>query len=177
MQEASPLIRSPSIRRAVNEDAEGILLAHHNSIRGLAASDYSREQIAAWTARIFDQAEAERILSEIAHDVIWVVEAQGEILGYAHLKAPAELAPNVYLQALYITPAIAKQGWGRRLMAQMETEALERAAPAVLLHSSKTAVGFYQSLGYELVGTRDNHLVGNVFLERWPMSKALTSQG
>lgn len=177
MQLGAPQADALTIRRAVSGDAEAIHNAHHESIRGLAGSYYSREQIAAWTSRVFDQAEAERMTSEISRESIWVIDAQGKILGYAHLKAPPELAPNMYLQALYITPPIAGQGWGRRLMAEVEAEALRLGAPSVLLHASKIAVAFYQRLGYQIVGPRDEHLVGDVFLERWPMHKALTSQG
>jgi peptidase E/ribosomal protein S18 acetylase RimI-like enzyme len=164
------------IRRAARCDAAGIHAAHDRSIRTIASRDYSAEQILAWTCRGFDAVEASRLQDEIRHDPMWVIEVAGRILGYAHLKTPFDSAPNVYLQSLYLTPEAAGQGLARKLMRLVEREGVRRGAPAVVLHSSKTARGFYEKLGYELTGPLDYHMVSGVNLERWPMRKLLVSQ-
>ena len=161
------------IRRAAQQDREGILAAHNRSITTLARNDYTDEQIQAWTIRAYDEHEAARIAEEILQDSIWVIEDHGKILGYAHLKTPEEWSPKVYLQALYVTPEAAGQGQACKLMRLVERTAIQHGAPAVVLHSSKTALGFYQKLGYELIGPVDYQLVANVPLERWPMQKVL----
>lgn len=161
------------VRRAARCDAAGIHAAHDRSIRAIASRDYSAEQILAWTSRGFDATEATRLQDEIRHDPMWVIEVAGRILGYAHLKTPLESAPNVYLQSLYLTPEAAGQGLARKLMRLVEREGIRRGAPAVVLHSSKTARGFYEKLGYEVCGPLDFHMVSGVNLERWPMRKVL----
>jgi peptidase E/ribosomal protein S18 acetylase RimI-like enzyme len=164
------------IRRAARCDVAGIHAAHDRSIRTIASKDYSAEQILAWTSRGFDTVEAARLQDEIRHDPMWVIEVEGRILGYAHLKTPFDSAPNVYLQSLYLTPEAAGQGLARKLMRLVEREGVRRGAPAVVLHSSKTARGFYEKLGYEVCGPLDFHMVSGVNLERWPMRKALVPE-
>lgn len=44
------------------------------------------------------------------------------------------------------------EGWGRRLVAAVETEACERGLSTLVLHAQTDVEAFYQRLGYRTVG-------------------------
>lgn len=171
--DAPPPPRGASVlvRPAAASDAAALHRVHHASIAGLAAKDYSPEQIAAWIMRPFDAAESSRLIEEISRDFIWVATLDGSVEGYVQLTTPLHLAPVVYINALYLTPLIAGQGHARTLMAKAEAKALYLGAPRVALHSSRTALGFYQRLGYRQLGPGEPHLVNGLAIERFPMAK------
>lgn len=165
------------IRRASLRDAQGIHETHHISVRELAAKDYEPRQIEAWTRSPYDQERRSQIEGQILGDLVWVIEMDGGIEGYVHLRTPMDLAPAAYLHALYVTPKAAKQGLARRLMDLAEREAQERGHPRMTLHSSKTAEGFYRKIGYEAAGPAMAHEVFGVALECLPMAKKLPLVG
>lgn len=51
-----------------------------------------------------------------------------------------------------VAPAAAGTGLGRRIMAALEAGARARGLTEIVLHSREAAVGFYQRLGYAVVG-------------------------
>ncbi len=161
------------IRRATLRDASGIYETHHRSVRELAAKDYTPAQIEVWTKRPFDQEMQGQIETQILSDYVWVVEKSGRIEGYAHMRTPFDLAPAVYLHALYVTTTVTGKGLARRMMELAEKEGIERGHPRMALHASKTALGFYQHLGYQLAGETMQHEVFGVGLECFPMAKDL----
>ena len=167
--------RLPVIRRAVIADGAGILAAHRESVREIASKDYSPEQVAAWIARGMP---AEEVLSDlmwqIANEWIWVVEVEGVVEGYMHLRAATEGAPtNAYLHGLYLTPAVAGRGLGRRLMTLAEDEARTHKFDRMSLHASKSARQFYERLGFKDIGAEVNHVVDGVELPCFPMGRLL----
>lgn len=161
------------IRRASLIDARGIHETHHISVRELAAKDYEPRQIEAWTKRPFAGDSQAQIETQILTDFVWVIEMNGGIEGYVHMRLPLEIAPAAYLHALYVTPKAAGQGLARRLMDLAEREAQERGHPKMTLHSSKTAQGFYEKLGYANEGGPMTHEVFGIGLECQPMAKTL----
>jgi GNAT superfamily N-acetyltransferase len=167
------IARGPALRRASVVDIDGILTAHAASVTGIAARDYAPDQIAAWTRRIGDPKTKDALRAQILGERVWVLEIDGRIEGYAHMRMPHELAPAAYLHALYITPAGAAQGYGKRLMGLVELAARQERYARLLLHSSKTAVGFYERLGFTRAGPPLLHDVQGVGLECLPMGKEL----
>lgn len=159
------------LRRAVLSDVPGILTAHHHSVCGLAAKDYSKEQVAAWTARILARDAAEHIAYQIKHESVWVAACDGVVEGFAHFRAPEDVHPAAYLHALYLTPKVAGKGLGRQLVALIEAEARRLGYTRIGLHSSRTAHGFYQKLGYVDAGTELLHWAEGVGLPSQPMAK------
>lgn len=161
------------IRRASLIDARGIHESHHISVRELAAKDYDPRQVEAWTRRPFDDDMRGQIETQILTDFVWVIEMDGGIEGYVHMRLPMDIAPAAYLHALYLTPKAAGQGYARRLMDLAEREAQERGHPQMMLHASKTALGFYEKIGYAAIGRPMVHEVFGVALECQPMTKSL----
>lgn len=161
------------LRRASLVDALGIGQAHHTSVSKINAQDYTPEQIDAWTRRIGDPDSLAKMRQKISGELVWVAELGGKIEGFAHMRTPIELAPAAYLHALYLTPNATGKGLARRLVGLVELEARRRGYPRMLLHASKTAIGFYSAIGYQKAGEPQLHDVHGIGIECLPMSKEL----
>ena len=59
---------------------------------------------------------------------------------------------TVKLRQMAVEPAYQGQGWGKVLLEQVEAVLRQRAVTRVVLHARRTAVGFYQRLGYQIEG-------------------------
>lgn len=163
----------PIIRRASLGDAAGIHAAHHRSIREIAARDYTAQQVGAWTARALTPEAEASISFQIRHERIWVIEMSGRIEGFLHLRFPTDAPGAAYVHALYLTPSAAGRGLAQRLMSYAEHEARSLDMGRMALHSSKTARGFYNKLGYRGTGPELQHVVMGVGLPCYPMAKDL----
>lgn len=77
----------------------------------------------------------------------------------------------VFVELLFVPEHLRGQGWGKRLMQQIEAFARERGLVGVWLDTfSFQARPFYESLGYSVFGTLDGHPIGGA---RFFMSKRL----
>ena len=94
----------------------------------------------------------------------WVVEEDRRLVASVGL-APAPSAGTVLLQKLYVGRSARRQGLGSRLVARVETEAIERGASAIELWSDtrfEPAHRLYERLGYVRNGaTRELHDLSN----------------
>jgi peptidase E/ribosomal protein S18 acetylase RimI-like enzyme len=167
--------RFPVIRRASLDDAPAIHAAHHRSVREIASRDYTPEQIAAWSSRPFDAEAKENLVYQIREELVWVIEWQGHVEGYAHLRYPRGTPGAGYLHALYLTPEVAGRGLAKRLMALVEDATRGFGRSRLTLHSSRTALRFYERLGYKSVGPAQVHVVKGVALPCVPMAKDLST--
>ncbi|ELZ94291.1 acetyltransferase [Haloferax mucosum ATCC BAA-1512] len=71
----------------------------------------------------------------------------GEAVGAARLR---EYEPDVgKVERVAVLESVRSEGWGRRLMAALESEANERGFDRLVLHGQTSAEGFYHELGYE----------------------------
>lgn len=134
------------VRNARLEDALGIHNAHMHSIQTLCAKDYAPEQIEAWGGRPF--VEAQRVAAIQNHDV-WVVELEGKIEGYGHLRIyDHEGVMMGHIMALYLTPKVVGKNLGREICDLMVEEARRRNVKRINLESTLTSHGFYEKMGF-----------------------------
>jgi putative acetyltransferase len=135
------------IRIARTEDAEAIHRAHMKSIREICVKDHGKEEIKGWGFRIYDPSHR---IETIKRDSVWVVEAEGQIEGFAHIRLfERDEAKQAYLWALYLTPKIVGKGFGLKLAQLMIESARIFGAERISLHSSLTAHKFYEKLGFK----------------------------
>lgn len=87
---------------------------------------------------------------QIARDLIFLAEAEGQLLGFYSLMLGAE--PE--LDLLFVAEAAQGTGLGRRLFAHVKDEARARGIAAIRIVSHPPSVGFYQRMGAELVGVK-----------------------
>lgn len=131
------------IRRAVYADAPFIIQAHIRSIREVCASDYTAEQIAAWSGRDF---QVSHWLKTMDRDLVWVLSNdKNEVFGFGHMD------PKGHIAGLYFVPEVIGLGFGRKLVDLMKTEAQVLGLNTLELSATKTAVDFYRSMGFSII--------------------------
>jgi ribosomal-protein-alanine N-acetyltransferase len=100
-----------------------------------------------WSEQIF------RDCLRVGYDC-WVVDAGGEVSGYAVMSMGAG---ECHILNLCVAPALRRQGAGRALLTML----LRRARQAGMLHaflevrpSNAAAIALYESMGFERIGLR-----------------------
>ncbi|PSP40943.1 GNAT family N-acetyltransferase [Halobacteriales archaeon QH_6_64_20] len=138
------------VREATPADALAIRDVHLASIEGLGSSAYGAEQVAAWA---HDRDPEEYPID--AEDTYFIVAERETIVGFGWLafESGAHLVSEVDAEvvAVYVHPAVARQGVGSALLAELEAAARERDVETLGLWASLPALCFYLSHGYERV--------------------------
>jgi putative acetyltransferase len=151
-----------NVREATPDDAAAVNSVHLDSVAGLGPAAYDEAQVAAW-AQGADPSDYQ-LDDEDNHFV--VAEADGEVRGFGELAFdPGEyLEPpvDVEVKAVYVHPAVVRQGVGSALLAELERAARENGDEAVGLRASKNAVPLYEARGYDRVAERDHEFGGEV---------------
>jgi len=153
------------IRKAGPEDLPGIRTAHREAVLGLAREAYSQEQLAAWAAAM----RPEAIWRALADpELTMLVALAGEAVAGFILFSPGEV------RAMYVHPAQARQGLGRRLLALAEDATRQAGLDVLRLSASGNAVPFYTASGF--VGGEEDvfTLRGGISLTCRKMEKRLS---
>ena len=138
------------------------------SIREVCSRDYTAAQIAAWGNRPFLPGFWE---ATMVRDEVWVVERQASVLGFVHLTALDSARAEV--ATLFLVPEALGQGLGRKLLAQALERARERGFTLVILHATKTALGFYLAHGFRRVPGCEYREIAGERIDCFPMERGL----
>lgn len=133
-------------RQASTGDGEHVLALKQAAIESTTDA-YTDEQIAAWrptreAVPVFRQA------MESDQFIVLIAEAD-EPVGYGVLNINA-----ARIDAVYVHPDASGQGLGTSLLRQLENRARMYGLSKLTVVSSKNAIGFYESAGFERVETR-----------------------
>jgi GNAT superfamily N-acetyltransferase len=93
-------------------------------------------------------AERDELESSSDHALIIDDNDVALAVGRLHLNSPTE----AQIRYMAVADAARGQGLGRRIVAYLETIARQRGASIVVLNAREAVAGFYQRLGYEIVG-------------------------
>src|SRR4051812_9287528 len=138
---SSHMTSTPTIRPATPADAAAIHRIHAESIRVLCAKDYAAEVIDSWTR--FRSIEDYGRAIEAGLEVNFVAALVDEPVGYAtYCPGESELA------ALFVSPAHARIGVGRSLLAAGESHARGGGQSVLQLQSTLTSRAFYERHGF-----------------------------
>jgi N-acetylglutamate synthase-like GNAT family acetyltransferase len=160
-------VKTHFIRRAVASDAEGIHNAHMKSIQEMCAKDYSPEQIRAWGGRGFHE---ESRVRAIGNDFVWVVEGDGIIEGYGHLKIiEKDGVKHGHVFGLYFTPKVVGKSFGKAIVRMMIEEMKAAKIKTMRLESTITSQTFYRHMGFINDGPEIKIDIGGVSLACYPM--------
>jgi putative acetyltransferase len=130
------------IRRAKASDVAGIRKVHARSVQSLGPQHYPGEVVEIWSRpRSVDDYRA-----SIAANSFYVAEKAKEVIGFAELEIHKRL-----IRSVYVSPGHTRQGVASALLAALEEDALKQGLDEVWLHSSLTAVRFYEASGFDQV--------------------------
>jgi predicted N-acetyltransferase YhbS len=133
-----------TIRRAISEDAEEVSSIIVAALRKTNAKDYSEAVI----QRVEQSFTPEAVREMMNHRVMFVATQDERIIGTASLD-------GCVVRTVFVEPGFQGQEIGRRLIAEVEREALARGIALLAVPSSITAEPFYAKLGFRAV--RDSY--------------------
>jgi len=149
----------PVIRRATLQDAEALSRIGRESFVETFGHLYPAEDLAEFLGQAYGLERARKDLADPAK-ASWIVEAEGEVVGYA-LSGPSELPhPDVAagdgeLKRLYVLKALQGGGTGSRLFAQALDWLEARGAKRIWIgvwSQNHGAQRLYSRAGFKKVG-------------------------
>ncbi len=159
--------RSPAALRPFLDTDTALLAAiFRAAIAELTDEDYEPDQQDAWASAADDEAA---FGARLASSLTLVATLGGEAVGFVSLK------DNSLIDLLYVHPRIAGTGVGTVLSNAAETLAKARGAKAVSVDASDTALGFFQSRGFE-PQSRNTVRRGEVWLANTTMRKSFEAE-
>lgn len=121
-------------------------------------------------ARSMARAHQEAIAQTIRSEMVFVAEADGEIVGV--LRGRRERLASLFVRGDYH-----RQGIGRRLVEHFERQSIAQGVAVIRLASTLYAVPFYLALGYKRsTGVRAGWSFEGTGLRYQPMKKALAGK-
>ena len=129
-----------TVRRAREEDAEGVWRVHTRAIRGIANSHYTPEEVEAWAS----PRKPEHYAEAIRNKEFYVAEEEGAVIGFGTLN-PEENE----IEAVYVSPQVVRRGVGSAILVRLEERARDLGLKTLKMDASLNAVPFYRSAGYE----------------------------
>lgn len=127
------------MRTAKPEDIEELKTLIHETIEVCYSGAYSCEAIDYFK----EYNNTESILNDILKGHLLILTCGKEIIGTGTL-----LGSNI--RRIFVKPEYQKMGLGKRIMYELEKEALEEKVRTMDLHASLTAHSFYTTLGYQV---------------------------
>ena len=153
-----------SIRRAIDDDRQGIWAVHVRAIREVCSHSYSAEQVASWAGLL----SPDSYVAVLRERLLLVAEDPGGIAGFGQLNRA-----NGEVDALYVLPGRQGEGIGRALLLALEDEARAAGLKRLQLSATLNAVPFYDRAGYVEEGATVHRLPNGVELQCLRMSKDL----
>jgi putative acetyltransferase len=169
-----PLPPGILLRAYTDTDRESIIAIRRLAFAELAASHYSREELAAGRARMEDPAYAEDLRQ---CNLMLAVDRDDAVLGGAGWSAQKGEPAAARIRKVFVHPASARRGLGTALVVDAERRASAAGHERFVVRASLNAVPFYQRLGYHVVEATSVPRAGDVSLRVVLMRKPwLTSE-
>jgi putative acetyltransferase len=154
-----------TIRAYEPSDAADIADVFYRSVREVAPSDYTAEQVEAWAPRPVD-AEHERRRSGDGRLVLVAADQHG------HVAAFIDLEPDGHIDRLYCAPEAAGKGIASRLYEAVEVAARNQGIERLFTEASELARRFFERKGFTVV-ERQDMVLRSVLIHNYRMSKEL----
>lgn len=159
------------VRKAILRDAESIHLAHMKSIQEICSKDHSPKEIQAWGHRPYRE---EQRVGSIKNDLVWVVEDNGSIEGYGHLKIfEKDGLKRGHIFGLYLTPKVVGKFFGKAIVDLMMEELKSAKVKQVSLEATITAQNFYRKVGFVDAGPETTVEISGIPIRCYPMKMEL----
>ncbi|TDY34993.1 GNAT family N-acetyltransferase [Janthinobacterium sp. 75] len=155
-----------TLRPALPDDIVALWALRTVAVRVSCATHYAPEQIAVWTASTVPPAYA----AMLAAGGGIVAMQDNAITGYAMLDANKQ-----EVDAVFVDPACAGLGIGKRLLAALELLARQRGIVRLHLSASLNAVPFYAAAGFVALREEAYAHPSGISLASVAMEKALAA--
>lgn len=159
------------VRKAIPRDAESIHRAHMKSIQEICSKDHSPQEIQAWGHRPYRD---DQRVGSIKNDLVWVVEDEGSIEGYGHLKIfEKDGLKRGHIFGLYLTPKVVGKCLGKAIVDLMMEEIKSTKVKQVSLEATITAQNFYRKAGFVDAGPETTVEISGTPIRCYPMKMEL----
>lgn len=104
-----------------------------------------------------------------------IVQEDGEPLGFVSYEHHYKNNPVTRIHKIYVLPQMQGKGLGKLLVDRVEAVARENQSEALSLNVNRfnKAIGFYQKIGFEIVGEEDIDIGLGYLMEDYIMQKKL----
>ncbi|QDH78489.1 GNAT family N-acetyltransferase [Echinicola soli] len=130
------------IRQAEMKDMIKVQQLYVETIQSSCKNDYSEEQIAAWISSVINEERWKQALKE---EFFLVAEYDAKIVGFGALK------DDNYIDFMYVQYDYQRLGLAERLLKALENKAKENKAGLIIADASKTAIPFFEKMGFSMV--------------------------
>ncbi|GGF28447.1 GNAT family N-acetyltransferase [Echinicola rosea] len=130
------------IRQAEMNDIVKVQQLYVETIQSSCKNDYSEEEIAAWISSVINE---ERWRLALKEEFFLVAEYVSKIVGFGALK------DDNYIDFMYVQHDYQRIGLAERLLKALENKAKENNAGLIIADASKTAVPFFEKMGFHQV--------------------------
>jgi putative acetyltransferase len=154
-----------TIRTYQPDDAAGVADVFYRSVREVALSDYTADQVRAWVPGRWD-AEQEHLRSGDGRLVLVAADERGQVVAFIDLE------PDGHIDRLFCAPEAAGRGIASQLYDGIETAARERGLGRLFTEASELARRFFERKGFIVLERQDKILRG-VPIHNYRMAKAL----
>ncbi len=160
------------VRKAIPKDAEAIHQAHMKSIQEICSKDHSPEEIQAWGHRPYRE---DQRIGSIKNDMVWVVEDNGSVEGYGHLRIfEKDGLKHGHIFGLYLTPKVVGKSLGKAIVDLMIEEIKSAKVKQVSLEATITAQNFYRKVGFVDAGPETTVEISGTPIRCYPMKMELS---
>ena len=154
-----------TIRPYERRDAADVADVFYRSVREVALSDYTAEQVAAWVPERRD-AEQEHRRSGDGRLVLVAIDEPGRVVAFIDLEADG------HIDRLFCVPEAAGQGVASRLYDAIEAAARSQRIERLFTEASELARRFFERKGFAVLERQDMILRG-VPIHNYRMAKTL----
>lgn len=155
-----------TIRGYEPRDAADIADVFYRSVRNVASSDYTAEQVEAWAPQPVD-AEHEHRRSGDGRLVLVAADQQDSVAAFIDLE------PDGHIDRLYCAPEAAGKGIATQLYEAIEVTARAQGIKRLFTEASELARRFFERKGFIVLGRQDMVLRG-VPIHNFRMAKDLS---
>jgi len=154
-----------TIRAYERRDAAGVADVFYRSVREVALSDYTAQQVQAWVPERWDAGQEHRRSGD--GRLVLVAAAES-----GHVVAFIDLEPDGHIDRLFCAPEAAGRGVASRLYDAIETAAREQGFGRLFTEASELARRLFERKGFTVL-ERQNLVLRGVPIHNYRMAKAL----
>lgn len=160
-------LKIPSIRKGKMDDIESVMNVHRRSIREICSKDYNEEQIAKWSDVNYSM---EIWTKTINDDCYYVYERDSQIVGFCHALLRENNIGEIV--GMYFAPEIKGLGLGAKIFSLCMDYLDNQKVDKVIIHGTKTAKPFYESMGFKTVEKKESNIRGAI-IESYLLEKKI----